>query len=393
MGLSGTIQRFNFVPPTPTPTNTPTDTATSTPTLTPTLTDTATSTLTPTDTSTPTLTPTDTATDTPTPTDTATSTPTPTDTATITLTPTDTATVTLTPTATATDTPTPTDTATVTLTPTDTATNTLTPTDTDTPTPTDTATSTPTLTATQTPTDTTTNTPTNTVTNTPTLTATQTPTNTATNTPTLTSTPTKTATATRTRTPTVLTLTLSSVGAQDGWVLEFAETSNKGGTLNSTGSAFSLGDDAKRKQYLGILSFSTGVIPDNATVMSVMLKVRKFGIVGGGNPVTAFQGFMVDIKKGIFGTAALQATDFQTVSNGTYGPFLTAPVSNLYTINLTGGKANINTLAANSGLTQIRLRFKLDDNNNAIANYLSLYSGDTTTAANRPQLVITYSVP
>ena len=39
------------------------------------------------------------------------------------------------------------------------------------------------------------------------------------------------------------------------------------------------------------------------------------------------------------------------------------------------------------------LRFKLDDNNNAIANYLSLYSGNATLAADRPQLVITYIVP
>jgi hypothetical protein len=49
-------------------------------------------------------------------------------------------------------------------------------------------------------------------------------------------------------------------------------------------------------------------------------------------------------------------------------------------------------LATNGGLTQIRLRFKLDDNNNALANYLSLYSGNAL-AANRPQLVITYYVP
>jgi hypothetical protein len=49
-----------------------------------------------------------------------------------------------------------------------------------------------------------------------------------------------------------------------------------------------------------------------------------------------------------------------------------------------------------SALIQIRLRFKLDDNNNAIANVLSLYSGDAPAATPlrgqvRPQLVITYS--
>jgi len=56
-------------------------------------------------------------------------------------------------------------------------------------------------------------------------------------------------------------------------------------------------------------------------------------------------------------------------------------------------------LSTNSGLTQIRLRsrpssfgVKLDDNNNAVANYLSLYSGNAP-AGSQPQLVVTYIVP
>jgi hypothetical protein len=42
-------------------------------------------------------------------------------------------------------------------------------------------------------------------------------------------------------------------------------------------------------------------------------------------------------------------------------------------------------------VTQIRLRFKLDDNNNAVANFLKLYSGNAP-AASRPQLIIEYNV-
>jgi hypothetical protein len=192
------------------------------------------------------------------------------------------------------------------------------------------------------------------------------------------------------------TTTFNSAGAQDGWVLETSETSGVGGSLNSGAATFNLGDDAAKKQYRGILSFSTGSLPDGALITNIMLKVRKSSVVGGGNPVTAFQGFMVEIKKGFFGTVGLQTTDFQatfTAATGkTYGPFLPTPVSNLYSINLTSGKGYINKLSTNGGLTQIRLRFKLDDNNNAIANYLSLFSGNAT-AANRPQLVITYYVP
>jgi hypothetical protein len=190
------------------------------------------------------------------------------------------------------------------------------------------------------------------------------------------------------RTP--VTRAFYSSGAQDGWVLESTETSGVGGSINSTGNIY-LGDNAAKKQYRGILSFSTwATIPDGATITAVTLRVKLQSIVGGGNPVATFQGFMVDMKNGYFGTTALQTTDFQTLASKTYGPFLTAPVSTWYSINLTSGKAYVNKLATNGGLTQIRLRFKVDDNNNTIANYLSLYSGNTAVVANRPTLIVTY---
>jgi hypothetical protein len=188
-------------------------------------------------------------------------------------------------------------------------------------------------------------------------------------------------------------LTFTSTGAQDGWVLESGENTKIGRTLNSAGSTFRLGDDAARKQYRGILSFSTGAsLPDTAVITKVTLKVRKQGIFGGGNPVTTFKGFMVDIKRGYFGTSALQAADFQTAASKTYGPFKPAPVGDWYTIDLTGGNTYINKLSTASGLTQIRLRFYLDDNNNNTSNYLNLYSGNASSSY-RPQLVIEYYVP
>jgi len=186
--------------------------------------------------------------------------------------------------------------------------------------------------------------------------------------------------------------TFTSVGTQDGWVLETGEKTSKGGSLDSKATTFRLGDDKAKKQYRGILSFSTGAsLPDTVVITKVTLKVRKQGIVGGGNPVTTFKGFMADIKKGYFGTSALQAADFQTSASKTYGPFKTALSGSWYNIDLTSGKSYINKLSTLSGLTQIRLRFYLDDNNNTTANYLSLYSGNAG-AAYRPQLVIEYYV-
>ncbi len=185
---------------------------------------------------------------------------------------------------------------------------------------------------------------------------------------------------------------LRSIGLQDGWILESSETSKKGGAFNAKTATFRLGDNAAKRQYLGILSFSTKSLPNNAVITKVTLKVKKQGISGGGNPVTTFKGFMVDVKKGAFGTAALQASDFQTASSKTYGPFLKALSGGWYSIDLTAGKAYINKLNTHFGLTQIRLRFKLDDNNNKAANYLSLFSGNAPLAS-RPQLIIEYYVP
>ncbi len=186
--------------------------------------------------------------------------------------------------------------------------------------------------------------------------------------------------------------TFRSAGAQDGWILESGENTNKGGTLNSAAATFRLGDDAAKKQYRAILSFKTASLPDNAVITKITLKVKRQGVTGGGNPVNTFQGFMADVKKGMFGTSALQAADFQAVANKTVDPLKPTPNGGWYTLNLTGAKAFINKLASNGGLTQIRLRFKLDDNNNAAANYLSLFSGNAPLAS-RPQLIVEYYVP
>jgi hypothetical protein len=186
---------------------------------------------------------------------------------------------------------------------------------------------------------------------------------------------------------------VQSTGAQDGWVLESSESSNAGGATDSTAITLRLGDDASKKQYRSILSFTTGAsLPDDAVITKVTLKVKKSGVIGGGNPVTMFQGFRVDIKKGFFGTLALQASDFQATAHKTFGPFTPALSGGWYSIDLTSGKGYLNKLETLSGLTQIRLRFGLDDNNNTVANYLSLFSGNAP-ATSRPQLIIEYYVP
>ena len=101
----------------------------------------------------------------------------------------------------------------------------------------------------------------------------------------------------------------------------------------------------------------------------------------------------MDIKKGFFNTfTILQSADFQSRANKSIGPFKPALKSGWYTLNLSGAKGKINKFGTRSGLTQIRLRFKLDDNNNSVANYLRLYSGNASIES-RPQLIIEYYIP
>jgi hypothetical protein len=187
--------------------------------------------------------------------------------------------------------------------------------------------------------------------------------------------------------------TFTSTASQDGWILESGEKTNKGSTLNKGATTFFLGDNAQKKQYRSILSFSTKGLPDNAVITKITLKVKKQSIIGGGNPVNLFKGILVDVKKGFFGSSAgLQASDFQAKATKTYGPTKPALTNGWYSIDLIQAKPNINKLSTKGGVTQIRLSFKLDDNNNTIANVLSLYSGNAP-AASRPQLIIEYYVP
>jgi uncharacterized repeat protein (TIGR01451 family) len=180
-----------------------------------------------------------------------------------------------------------------------------------------------------------------------------------------------------------------SNAAQDGWVLESSEKSNRGGSINQSQAAFILGDNAVKKQFRSILSFDTSFLPDNASITSVVLKIRRNGVVGGGDPVITFGGFMVDVKKGSFGTLPLAASDFQAAANRTIGPFKPVLTGGWYNLSLNNAKAYVNKL----GTTQIRLRFKLDDNNNAVSNYMSFSSGNAGTAVYRPMLVIKYTLP
>lgn len=185
-------------------------------------------------------------------------------------------------------------------------------------------------------------------------------------------------------------LTYISAATHDGWVLESAEASGVGGTMNNTANVFQLGDDAANRQYRSILSFNTGSLPNTAVIQSVVLKIKQNGTPVGTNPFTALGSLRVDIRQGAFGTGnALELADFNAAASAlAVGTFNETPVGGWYsaTLNATG-RSYIN----DAGYTQLRLRFSTDDNNNLAADFMRFLSGDYTSG--QPELIITYTLP
>jgi hypothetical protein len=184
--------------------------------------------------------------------------------------------------------------------------------------------------------------------------------------------------------------TYYSSASNDGWVLESTETSGVGDTLNQSSSTFVVGDNASDRQYRGILSFNTSALPNNAVITSVVLKTKKYAIVGTA-PFSTHNGLRVDIRKPYFGSgASLQLSDFQASASRTLvGTFGSTASTGWYSVSLSNTAFPYVNL---TGTTQFRLRFYKDDNDDRAADYLRLYSGNAASS-NRPKLIITYHVP
>jgi len=126
-------------------------------------------------------------------------------------------------------------------------------------------------------------------------------------------------------------------------------------------------------------------------ITSATLRIRKAGLVGT-DPFTTHQDLVGDIRTGFFAAAdALELQDFRAAGSlNSAFVFSSTPVDFWYSGALAPARfAYINR----SGLTQFRLRFKLDDDNDLAADYMKFYSGNASTAAVRPQLIITYYLP
>ncbi|HSG39603.1 MAG TPA: DNRLRE domain-containing protein, partial [Thermoanaerobaculia bacterium] len=189
-----------------------------------------------------------------------------------------------------------------------------------------------------------------------------------------------------------VTVTFYSVAAEDGRLWESGETTNVGGGGNSTDNttaALRVGDTNVDEQYKSLVSFDTSSIPDTATITAATLRLVR-GTSSGTNPFTTHGSCVADIVTGGFGgSTAFAFGDWQAAATATGVATLSNPTANG---SASTGNLNAAGLAAinKTGTTQLRIGFTLDDNDNLVYDYIGFYPGENTTAANRPQLTITY---
>ena len=181
-----------------------------------------------------------------------------------------------------------------------------------------------------------------------------------------------------------------SIDAQDGSILESAETSGQGGNINSAAAILNLGDDAANRQYRAILSFDTSLLPDNAVITSALLKFKYAGLAGT-NPFTTHGNILADVCNCEFSNnAALQPEDFQAQADkNNILTFTKNKVDGWYSQAFDPSDYGYINL---DGLTQFRLSFETDDNNDLGADLLKIYSSNSDTQ-NRPRLIIQYYIP
>jgi len=182
-----------------------------------------------------------------------------------------------------------------------------------------------------------------------------------------------------------------SQSAYDGWVLETTENSNAGGLINTTNLLCNIGDDAFDRQYRTILHFNTSRIPDHAYITKVSVQYKQHSVIGS-DPYATHGKVWADIKDGFFSNnPGLVKSDFAAApSKNNAGYFVFTPSSLAYPIYRASINSNYFQYLNLDGITQFRLRFGLDDDNDNTADYLRIFCGDMPVPFNRPNLRVWY---
>lgn len=196
--------------------------------------------------------------------------------------------------------------------------------------------------------------------------------------------------------PAPLEMTFTSVGNDDGYILESSQDSGIGGTRNSFSSTFRLGDDSNNRAYRPVLSYDTSALPVNASIVEATVGITRIGSPTGAIPIgvpnSEFGGILVDLATPGFGSSALEPTDWQTaatkeeVSKFAWPPYLDGMEVYSRLENPDNDLVNL------SGNTQFRIRYENDDDNDGTADYMTYASGSYPVVSARPTLTVKYYI-
>ena len=188
------------------------------------------------------------------------------------------------------------------------------------------------------------------------------------------------------------TTSITSSGKQDGWVLETEEDSGQGGETNSK-TLLVVGDNADNAQYRSILHLPTKPLPNNIVITDLMLMLKKHDSTSD-DLFSTHGNIVVDVQYGAFGNwgpfpiKGLQSMDFQSEAcKDAVGVIQAEPMGEWYWAIFDRSAIECINLR---GITQLRLRFETDDDNDAADDYIRFFSGDAANLADRPYLIIVY---
>jgi poly(hydroxyalkanoate) depolymerase family esterase len=186
-----------------------------------------------------------------------------------------------------------------------------------------------------------------------------------------------TATSTRTITTsngtTGTTVTSSGISAEDGYVKAAADGSSP---VVGTFTTLAVGRGTDGKLNRTLLSFDTSSLPDGAIVTAATVTVTYSS--GSGSPWNdpAGNSLVVDVRRGTFGAAATETSDWAAAADASAAATLATFTSGTRT---SSGFSAAGLGAVNpTGRTQLRLRFSA---NQAATAYVFLADGATTTLA------------
>ena len=191
-------------------------------------------------------------------------------------------------------------------------------------------------------------------------------------------------------------MVFTSVASHDGYITESSQNSGVGGTVNSNGTTFRIGDDSSNRAYRPILSFDTSLLPDNASIVEVTLGITRVGSLVGTIPIgvadPVFGEVFVDLATPSLGTPSLTASDWESpVTKDVVSKFAWPAYEEGMTL-FSRLENPDNDLVNLGGYTQFRIRYEHDDDNDNSADYSSYASGNHSNLAYRPTLTVKYYI-